>query len=204
MKASSNSNPPGTVHPFNGPHSLSASSAGATFAAPLRGLNKILVPVDFSDISKKALGYAVQFANHKGGRIVLLNVIEPLPRREKRSKCDERDSSRMDESERRLLELGEHELGPAPACDLLVQMGKPYRQIVNAAKALSVDLIVMSTRGCTRVRRPRKHSTAELVVRFAPCPVLVVRSSEHGFFRPSCLCDSPYRKTRPNVERKRP
>jgi universal stress protein A len=203
MKTDPNSNPAGALLAFNGQHSPSATCKDAIFAPPLFRLDKVLVPIDFSELSKKALGYAVQFANHKGGRIVLLNVLEPLPRRGKRSKSDERDSGRMDESERRLLELGEHELGPAPACDLLVQMGKPYRQIVNAAKALSVDLIVMATRGCRRIRRPLKPRTAELVVRLAPCPVLVVRSSEQGLFRPSCLCDSPYRKAGPNVERKR-
>ena len=87
----------------------------------------------------------------------------------------------MDEAERRLLELGLHELGPALTCDLLVQMGKPYREIVNTAKALSADLIVMPTRGYRRIRRTLKHSTAELVVRLAPCPVLVIGASEPDF-----------------------
>ena len=86
MKANSNSNPAGALLTFNGQHSLSATSKGATFPPLLFRLNKVLVPIDFSELSKKALGYAVQFANHKGGRIVLLHVLEPRRRREKRSK----------------------------------------------------------------------------------------------------------------------
>src|SRR5450759_1949983 len=40
-------------------------------------LNKILVPIDFSDTSKKALLYALRFAEQFGCEIVLLHVVEP-------------------------------------------------------------------------------------------------------------------------------
>ena len=174
---------------------LPRSSHVAAFRPPLFRLNKILVPVDFSDLSKKALGYAVQFAEHKGGRIVLLHVVEPRPRRERQPKVDQRDGSRLDEAERKLLELGEHELGSVLTYDIRVQTGKPYREIVNAAKALSVDLIVMATRGSTGVRRALEGSTAERIVRHAPCPVLVVREPEHEFLWESTVARSPFRNT---------
>ena len=42
-------------------------------------LKKILVPVDFSDCSKKALQYAVPFARQFGAELVLLHVVQPYP-----------------------------------------------------------------------------------------------------------------------------
>jgi nucleotide-binding universal stress UspA family protein len=82
----------------------------------------------------------------------------------------------MDEAERKLLTLGEQEFGPTVAFDVLVQSGRPYREIINAGKAFSVDLIVMGIGGSTK----RHSGTAERVVRYAPCPVLVIHEKEHN------------------------
>ena len=61
------------------------------------------------------------------------------------------------------------------------------KQIVNYAKEIGSDLIVMGTHG----RGPMAHllmgSVAERVVRLAGCPVLVVRHPEHGFVVPDAL-----------------
>src|SRR5262249_31791575 len=48
-------------------------------SAPVFRLQKILVPVDFSDCSKKALHYALPFAKHFSAELVLLHVVEPYP-----------------------------------------------------------------------------------------------------------------------------
>ena len=49
------------------------------------------------------------------------------------------------------------------------------------AKDLDVDLIIIATHGYTSWRHLCIGSTAERVVRTAPCPVLVVREKEHEF-----------------------
>jgi len=165
---------------------------------PLFGLNKILVPVDFSNLSEKSLRHAVQFAQRKAGRIILLHVLNPKPQRERKARLRETDGNRMDDAERKLLTLGDHELGSTVKFDILVQSGNPYREIINVATALSVDLIVMGTRGFTKTHS-LEGSLAERVVRRAPCPVLVVREQEHNLFWPlprprhrqrfhKCLC----------------
>src|SRR5436189_6445238 len=89
----------------------------------------------------------------------------------------------MDAAEQKLLTLGERELGPTVKFDILVHAVKPYREVVHAAKALSVDLIVMATRG-PATSHSLEASIAERVVRNAPCPVLVVRELEHSLFWP--------------------
>src|SRR5437773_3165005 len=50
-----------------------------TTAVPNLILKKVLVPVDFSEMSRKALLYAVSFAKQFRAEIVLLHVVEPLP-----------------------------------------------------------------------------------------------------------------------------
>ena len=57
----------------------------------------------------------------------------------------------------------------------LVVMGNPYREIVQAADAEKVDLIVMATHGRTGLSHLVMGSVAERVVRTASCPVLTVR-----------------------------
>jgi len=63
----------------------------------------------------------------------------------------------------------------------LVRFGKPFQEICDAARGLKVDLIVISTHGYTGLKHAVLGSTAERVVRHAPCPVLVVREQEHEF-----------------------
>jgi nucleotide-binding universal stress UspA family protein len=59
--------------------------------------------------------------------------------------------------------------------------GKPYEEIVKVAKAEEVELIVIATHGYTGFKHFMLGSTAERVVRTAPCPVLVVREKERDF-----------------------
>ena len=54
-------------------------------------------------------------------------------------------------------------------------------EIVEAVKDFDVDLIVIATHGYTGWKHFCIGSTAERVVRAAPCPVLVVREKEHEF-----------------------
>lgn len=62
--------------------------------------------------------------------------------------------------------------------------GIASHEIVETARELDVDLIVMATHGRTGWKHFAIGSTAERVVRAAPCPVLVVREKEHDFVYP--------------------
>jgi nucleotide-binding universal stress UspA family protein len=78
--------------------------------------------------------------------------------------------------------LGEiaKEIPPALVQDKLVWLGAEgaVQGIVDTARELSADLIVIATHGCNRLKRLLLGSTAEKVVLHAPCPVLVVRRKE--------------------------
>jgi len=67
------------------------------------------------------------------------------------------------------------------AVKTLVRQGNPGLEVAAAARGLKMDLIVIATHGNTGLKHVLLGSTAERVVRHAPCPVLVVRELEHDF-----------------------
>ena len=80
-----------------------------------------------------------------------------------------------------LEELGNRMIDPELLKDVLVQVGTAFEVITNIARDYEVDLIVLTTHGKTGLKHVFMGSTAERVVRHAPCPVLVVRKHEHKF-----------------------
>lgn len=146
-------------------------------------IRSILVPTDFSRFSEKALDYAAAFARQCGARITLVHVIEPIatpdfavsfPIALQTEKAQEFCKGVLDQIGQKhdLTELLEGKL---------ICFGRPFSKIVEAARTLKTDLIVIATHGYTGLKRTFLGSTAEAVVRHAPCPVLVVRSAERDF-----------------------
>ena len=152
---------------------------------PIFNRKKILVPVDFSDCSNKALVYATALAKQFGAELTLVHVAQSYPAAPEMISLD----SGLDAIHYGLKELEVLRLaaGSAAPCDVLLRTGIPYVEITRAAKELDSDLIVLSTHGHTGVTRIILGSTAERVVRQAPCPVLVVREKEHEFLNPPVL-----------------
>ena len=154
-------------------------------SAPSRlQIESILVPIDFSPSSKKALAYAVPFAEQFGARITVLHVVEPVAAPDFANSFPlvvENDKV-MALCKGRLLQLiREKEIEPNLVEKTLVRCGRSFHEIAEAARTLKVDLIIISTHGYTGVKHALMGSTTERVVRHAPCPVLVVREREHDF-----------------------
>jgi|SRR6516165_8467421 len=147
-------------------------------------LKKILVPIDFSPMSQQALRYAVRFAEQFGCEIVLLHVIEPVtavagaPLAIDIFGQPEEDTVA---AEAELACLAKRSGNHPNAFTSAVRVGHAPNEITKAAKELDVDLIMIATHGYTSWRHLCIGSTAERVVRTAPCPVLVVREKEHEF-----------------------
>jgi universal stress protein A len=71
-----------------------------------------------------------------------------------------------------------------PGVETRTASGIPYREIVREARECGAGLIVIGTHGRTGVERVIFGSTAEKVVRMAPCPVLSVREGGKEFIHP--------------------
>jgi nucleotide-binding universal stress UspA family protein len=146
-------------------------------------LQTILVPVDFSRESMKALKYAIPFAEQFGAGLVLLNVVEPLAFADLSAFPLAMENERVMALCRKKLEslARQRTVPPGMIRKTLVRQGQAFQEIADAARTLRVDLIIISTHGYTGLKHVMLGSTAERVVRHAPCPVLVVRDRERDF-----------------------
>lgn len=146
---------------------------------------RILVAVDFSEESRNALKCAAELAAQFNASLTLVHVVEPHfgpPDTDVPALTGEAsDAEEYAEAKLELNALGEQMLGPCRVVETVVRAGLAFFEITEAAKALGADLIVVGTHGYTGLKRALLGSTAEKVVRHAPCPVLVARASYGDF-----------------------
>jgi nucleotide-binding universal stress UspA family protein len=147
-------------------------------------LKKVLVPTDFSETSKKAVQYALRFAEQFGCEIAMIYVVEPtspmIGAPLAVEPFTEQDEFSMAEKDLAAL-AAESQTNGAHSVSSFVRIGHAPNEITKIAKDLDIDLIIIATHGYTSWRHLCIGSTAERVVRTAPCPVLVVREKEHEF-----------------------
>ena len=147
---------------------ITISAAGEKPAAPR--FQRILVTTDFSDGTPDALAYAFSVAQENESQISLLHVIHDV-------------AADVSGKYRDSLIEGVHkqlnDLVPAEAknwCDVntRVDTGIPYRIILRILEDEKIDLVVMNIHGKGMLDRALLGSTAERVVRVAPCPVMLI------------------------------
>ena len=149
-----------------------------TGKASALSIKRILVPIDFSEISKDALPWAVFLAAQFKAEIVLLHVEEKFPidhllGRELLSQTMVPLIKQAGAGLQRL--AGELRKTTGANISAVTRVGKPFQGICHAAETLGADMIVLTTHGHTGLKHAWLGSTAERVVRHAHCPVLVVR-----------------------------
>ena len=144
-------------------------------------LERILVPVDFSDCSLDALAYASVVAQQAKASLMLLHVLEPVSYGldfdlgHFRSREDVRESWA-----KRLEELASSHRHPDMPIEYRLRGGFPADSILDSAHTLPCDLIVMGTHGRRGISHTISGSVAEAVLRKAHCPVIAVRSPKFG------------------------
>ncbi len=140
-------------------------------------IEKILVPTDGSDHSNHAAEYAISIAKTHDAEIFVVYVMDEVV-------IDKfSDSTQREIVERELKMDGQRDvnyiLGLAEKegvkASSMVAKGRPFEQIVNLAKGLNMDLIVMGTYGYRGAERILLGSVAERVIEYSSCPVLVVK-----------------------------
>jgi nucleotide-binding universal stress UspA family protein len=141
-------------------------------------IHNILVPIDFSEHSEKALEFAVILAKGLGARLELLHCypinpggISPygivLP--------ENLDREMRDAASARMAEWRETAVDAGLDVDVTLTPAFPSESISAIAEEHGSDLIVMGTRGLTGLRHVLLGSVAERTLRIAPCPVVTVK-----------------------------
>jgi nucleotide-binding universal stress UspA family protein len=140
-------------------------------------LERILVPIDFSNCSLDALGYAAVVAQQAKASLMLLHVLEPvsygLDFTLGQSKARRLE---VETWTKRLEELVSSHQHPTMQVESQLRGGFPADSILDSAQTLPCDLIVMGTHGRRGISHTISGSVAEAVLRKARCPVITVRS----------------------------
>lgn len=152
----------------------------------LIALNRVLVPIDFSETSAASVKYAVALADAFGAEIHLLHVFEPSLQWQLGAEIAVVSPPTDDETTRarvmaELSALLTREERQKHHVVIAAETGAPFATIVKYARRLGIDLIVMGTHGRGAVAHLLIGSVAENVVRKAPCPVLTIPTRGHDF-----------------------
>ncbi len=145
---------------------------------------KILVPIDGSPTAERGLREAIGFASKLKAQIVLLYVVTDYP-----MMVEMASIAAFDDMRSQLLKYGQqvldtgrkHAAEAGVACDAVLREVTSQRAadvIVEEAAKQQCSLIVMGTHGRHGLTRLAMGSDAEMVLRDAPVPVLLVRSQE--------------------------
>jgi len=145
-------------------------------------LNRIMVPVDFSDYSRDALYYAKEIAALFGASLDLVHVIEERlhPAFYNTGVFSVYDiepgieTKLLDE----LKSFYKSVDGPDREASYTVLYGNPSKEILHRLATEDTDMLILSTHGLTGVKRMLLGSVAEKLVREAPCPVITLKGTE--------------------------
>ena len=146
----------------------------------MRRIEKILVPVDFSEHSARALEMAIDLAKAFGAGIQLLHCyqIQPFGISPYGIALPEGfDSEVRQAAELRVDEWRGKVLLEGIEVEVRLSSRFPSLEISETASEIGADLIVMGTRGLSGIKHVLLGSVAERTLRLAPCPVLTVKAS---------------------------
>ncbi|KAB0663409.1 universal stress protein [Oryzomonas japonica] len=145
----------------------------------MKNIDTILFATDFSGISDYAFDYAASLAAVCDARLVIVHVVtHQVDLRDfyvPHISFDEIDKEVEAGAQKRMVEFCEKRMGPFPGTKSFVVTGIPHEEIFKKAVEEKASLIVMGTHGRQGVEHFIFGSTAERVVKTAPCPVLTVR-----------------------------
>lgn len=141
-----------------------------------REFKKVLCGTDFTEHSYLALDYALRFAKIADGLLIVAHFVhvpsgnvythEAWPRTFQEAKA---------RAETMLAQVHETRLQAYPKTELVVEIGVPAELMIHLAKERQIDVIVTATHGRSELADLLMGSTAEKLIRHAPCPVFVVR-----------------------------
>jgi nucleotide-binding universal stress UspA family protein len=142
-------------------------------------IKRILFPTDFSEGAMNALPYAVDMVRHYGAKLYMLHVIYDIATASglyiPHISVDEMYKELKAEARKELEKFGAIERQDVKNIEYAILRGVPYEEILKFVEKNNIDLVVIGTHGRKGLDRVLFGSTAERVVRNAPCPVLTVR-----------------------------
>jgi universal stress protein A len=146
-------------------------------------IERILVPVDFSESSQEALRYGHEIARERNSKVYVLHVINQRIIDALHDMSAKGYKGEFLEVLKKVVKERRDELErfvPATMRDdievaLEVRKGKPAEEIIHSAKENQIDLVILGNVGRSALEAALVGSVARNVANHAPCPVLLVR-----------------------------
>lgn len=152
-------------------------------------VRKILILVDFSKDSERAVHYGIQVALDRKAHVYILHMInqrmidavQQLSSKGYKGDFLKAMKQLVQDRENDLKNFVPQELQESVDLEFIIRKGEPSEEVINVAKELSIDLIVVGSQGHTALGSASIGGVAQNVANHAPCPVLMVRPIEHDF-----------------------
>ncbi|TFG11911.1 universal stress protein [Candidatus Thorarchaeota archaeon] len=138
-------------------------------------VKSILVAVDGSEHSEKAVRYACAMGPPLEAEVILLHVVPMLVSATPyHDTVSDQPFSALQKVGEDILAKAKEIAGNCPVTDM-IDHGDPAQRIMEIAEEKNVDLIVMGSRGVSGIKRLFVGSISDKVTNQAPCPVMIVR-----------------------------
>lgn len=141
-------------------------------------MKKILVPIDGSDISLRAMNFAIELGKHFASEIVVLNVDIPYDLSRIKPAVKDKDGNEIESARLTPLELAQREAGKSGYDKITFKKYvdiDPAEKICEVAETIDADLIVMGNRGMGVLAGFFLGSVSIKVSQSAHCPVTIVK-----------------------------
>jgi nucleotide-binding universal stress UspA family protein len=146
------------------------SESASAGTVPIR---KILCPVDFSDLSKKALRISRELSDAFSSDLQVMHVLPEFAMKKMKIPAG-RGRAVKDLYEQEKMRFDGFLSVSSPDTQGVMEQGEPHKRIVALAREKDSDLIVIGARGLGFIRGMLIGSVTDAVLKSSPCPVLVI------------------------------
>ncbi|MGB4895178.1 MAG: universal stress protein, partial [Nitrospira sp.] len=142
-------------------------------------IKRVLFATDFSACADRAMGYALAMASAWKAELCVMTVLELYPGMDPDYTVNKMylDHLRA-EASRQLAAVEARAKAAGQPVTVRIETGIPSQAVQTVAHTIGADLLVVGTHGRTGLDHVLIGSTAERVVRMAPCPVLAVKADK--------------------------
>ena len=142
----------------------------------MKTVKNVLVAYDFSECSRRALLESVSFAERSGAVITVLNVIDAnISEVFSKDLVKEWQDKTLKSISQDLAQVGKSESTKSLVKEVLVEIGVPYKKIIEKVLDKQIDLVIVGSHGRSALGYVLLGSVADKVVRYSPVPVMVCR-----------------------------
>ncbi|MEM6641872.1 MAG: universal stress protein [Bacteroidota bacterium] len=149
-------------------------------------MKRILVPVDFSETSIYAAKFAAEFSQLVQGELTLLHILEapsigfkPLGKKDQGDLASLYHQAFIEGVNNRLEELKEELEHKGAEIKILLKQGHAFDFMKKTMEEVETDLVIMGSKGASGLKEIFIGSNASRMVRYAECPVIVIKEETH-------------------------